>query len=97
MYAILITLRALPGRGDDLLQKSLTTIAPSRAEPGCVHFDLLRSTEHPDEIVFYEAYRTREDFDAHLASPHVRLWQAEALPLIDRTSLRMPSHVSVAD
>lgn len=95
MYAITITLRALPGRGDELVHLSLLTVGPSRAEPGCLHFDLLRSTDFPDEIVFYEAYRTKADFDAHLDTAHVRQWQADALPLIDRSSIRMPSHVGV--
>ena len=97
MYALTITLRALPGRGDDFVRLSAATVAPSRAEPGCVHFDLLRSTTCPEEIVFYEAYRTRADFDAHLTTAHVRTWQAEALPLIDRSSIRMPSHVGVTE
>jgi len=95
MYAITITLRALPGRGDELVRLSLLTVAPSRAEPGCLHFDLLRSTSSPDEIVFYEAYRTRADFDAHLTTEHVRAWQTAALPIIDRDAIRMPSHVGV--
>ncbi len=95
MYAITITLRARPGLGDELVRLSLRTVAPSRAEPGCLHFDLLRSTDCPEEIVFYEAYRTKADFDAHLATVHVREWQASALPLIDRDSIKMPSHVTV--
>ena len=96
MYAVTIVLRAHPGRGDDLVRASLPVLAPSRAEPGCLFFDLLRSPSEPDEIVFYEAYRERSDFDAHLAAPHVKAWQAVALPLIDRSSIRMPAHVSVA-
>ncbi len=97
MYAITITMRALPGHGDELVQLSLATVEPSRAEAGCLFFDLLRSEEHPDEILFYEAYRSRADFDAHLATAHVRAWQVAALPIIDRATIRMPSHVSVAD
>ena len=95
MYAITITIRALPGRGDELVRLSLLTVAPSRAEPGCLHFDLLRSTSCPEEIVFYEAYRTKADFDAHVATAHVRAWQAAALPIIDRDTIRMPSHVGL--
>jgi quinol monooxygenase YgiN len=95
MYAIMITLRALPGRGDELVRVSRATVEPSRAEPGCLFFDLLRAEGSPDEIVFYESYRSQADFEAHLATAHVRAWQAEALPMIDRASIRMPSHRSV--
>lgn len=95
MYAITITLRALPGRSDELFELSRATVEPSRAEPGCLFFDLLRGVEDHDELVFYEAYRNRADFEAHLTMPHVREWQAKALGLLDRTSIRMPAHVSV--
>jgi hypothetical protein len=35
MYAITITLRALPGHGETLVAHSLATVEPSRAEPEC--------------------------------------------------------------
>lgn len=95
MYAITIIMKALPGRGLELLELSRATIAPTRAEPGCLFFDLLRSVQQPDEIVFYEAYRSRADFDAHIQTEHVKQWQAAALPMIDRTSIRLPAHISV--
>jgi (4S)-4-hydroxy-5-phosphonooxypentane-2,3-dione isomerase len=97
MYALTIVLRALPGCGDALVRVSRETIAPSRAEPGCLFFDLLRSASDPDEILFYEAYRDRAAFDAHMATDHVRSWQAIALPMIDRTTIRMPAHLGVTD
>jgi quinol monooxygenase YgiN len=97
MYAVTIVLRAQPGQADALVRECLAVLAPSRAEPGCLFFDVLRSASDPDEVVFYEAYRTKADFDAHLTAPHVKGWQAAALPLIDRASIRMPAHVSIAE
>ena len=96
MHAICITLRALAGREEELFAVSRAVVAPSRAEPGCLFFDVLRSTSDPAELVFYEAYRAREDLDAHLAAEHTKAWQAAAMPMIDRASVRFPSHVSVA-
>jgi quinol monooxygenase YgiN len=97
MYAITITMRALPGRENELIETSREVILPSRAEPGCLFFDLLTSVEDPREIVFYEAYRRKEDFDIHLATPHAKAWVAAALPIVDRATIRMPSHTSVGD
>ncbi|HUJ58321.1 MAG TPA: putative quinol monooxygenase [Kofleriaceae bacterium] len=95
MYAITITMRSQPGKEQELFEASGRVIAPSRAEPGCLFFDVLQSLEDPRELVFYEAYARKEDFDAHLAQPHTRAWQAVAIPLVDRTTIRMPCHVSV--
>lgn len=96
MYAITIRMKAKPGRGDELVRLSQKTIAPSRAEEHCLFFDLLRGESDRDEIVFYEAYRDRAAFEAHLKTDHVRVWQAEALPIVAPESIRMPAHTSVA-
>ena len=92
MYVITIRMRALPSHVDELTRLSLATVEPSRAEPGCVVFELLQSTSDPDEILFYEAYVDRAAFERHLEAKHVRAWQALALPLVDPASIQMPAH-----
>lgn len=73
---------------------SLDTVAPSLAEEGCLFFDVLFDEADPLLVRFYEAYRDRAAFEAHLATHHTRLWQERCLPLIDRASIRMPESVS---
>lgn len=50
-------------------------IAASRAEPGCLSFDV---SETDDPLVFevMEAFRTRADFDAHQACTRDSAWFA---------------------
>lgn len=50
-------------------------IADSRAEPGCLSFDV---SETDDPLVFevMEAFRTRADFDAHQARTRDSAWFA---------------------
>ena len=95
MYAITIVLHAKPGQESTLVEACLATVAPSRAEPGNLFFDLLVS-DAPHEVVFYEAYVDEAAFQAHMAAPHTRVWQGVALPLIERSTLRFPAHRSVA-
>ncbi len=45
-------------------------------EPGCLQFDVLRSDEHPQGVVFYEVYTSRQAFDAHLSTAHVARFRA---------------------
>jgi len=40
-------------------------------EPGCLQFDVLRSSEDDRYVVFYEVYTSKQAFDDHLKTPHV--------------------------
>ena len=95
MYALTIILTPLPGREQELIDACLAAVAPSRAEPGNLFFDLLVS-EDRREVVFYEAYVDEAAFQAHRAAPHTKVWQQVALPAIERSSIRFPAHRSVA-
>lgn len=92
MRSLTIVLRALPEHRAAFVDACLAVVAPSRAEPGCLFFDLLVSEKDADEVVFYEAYVDEAAFQAHMAAPHTREWQAKALPLVDRPSIRFPAH-----
>ncbi len=48
-------------------------IALSRAEPGCLSFDVT-PTDDPMSFEVMESFRTREDFDAHQARTRASPW-----------------------
>ncbi len=68
--AIIVRYQAEAGKGDEVAALLARHTAATRAEPGCIDFVALRSTENPDSFVLYERYESREAFDAHTASPH---------------------------
>lgn len=45
-------------------------------EPGCLQFDVLRTPEVANGVLFYEVYSSKEAFDDHLATPHVARFRA---------------------
>ena len=95
MYSVTISMRAQDEAGAAILREaSLSTVEPSRAEEGCVFFDLLFDDSDPLLVRFYEAYKTKSDFDAHLKSKHVQEWIKIAMPVVDKQSIRMPESVS---
>ena len=96
MHTLTIHLHATPGNRDALVAACLEVVDASRAEPGCMFFDVLVGVADPDEVVFYEAYVDEAAFDAHMAAPHTKAWQGKALPLIDRSRLRFPAHRGIA-
>ncbi|WP_413615703.1 antibiotic biosynthesis monooxygenase [Halomonas cupida] len=53
-------------------------------EAGCLQFDInLVQDKRVPHVVFYEVYRSSEDFDAHLATPHLATFR-ESLSLVER-------------
>lgn len=51
-------------------QECLALVAPSRAEQGCINYDLHQSNEDPTLFVFYENWASREALDRHLLTAH---------------------------
>lgn len=94
MHSMTIVLQPLDGRETEVIEACLASVGPSRAEPGCLFFDVLvgTSADGRTEVVFYEAYVDEAAFREHTAAPHVQAWQERTLPLLDRSTIRFPAH-----
>ena len=57
-------------------------VTPTRAEPGCLHYELLIHEDNPTEFVFVQEYVDEAAFEAHLASPHITAMLDVVLPLL---------------
>jgi (4S)-4-hydroxy-5-phosphonooxypentane-2,3-dione isomerase len=59
-------------------------------EPGCHQFDVCEggSAEHP-EIFLYEAYASKEAFQAHLLMPHFVQFNALTTPWVQDKTVAM--------
>jgi quinol monooxygenase YgiN len=69
---LVATLVAKPEKRSELLDILLGQVAPSRAEAGCLNYDLHCDKEDPNVFVFYENWVNREALDRHLEEPHLR-------------------------
>ena len=58
-------------------------LAPTRAEQGCINYDLHRSLDDPSVFVFHENWTSRAMLDRHLQSPHIQDCQRELEGHID--------------
>ncbi|MFE6685094.1 putative quinol monooxygenase [Streptomyces sp. NPDC057743] len=68
--------RPKPERAADLRRLLLSFVEPTRQEPGCLEYHFHEDQAEPGAFVFYEAWRSKEDLDAHLALPHLRdFWE----------------------
>lgn len=76
LLSVVAEIHARPGQEAALREALLALIAPTRAEEGCVQYDLHESTDAPGQFVFYENWTSREHLDRHLASPHLEAIKA---------------------
>ncbi len=65
------SLKARPGKEDELEEALGGLVAPTHAEAGCILYALHRAVDDPARFAFVERWESREHLDAHLGSPHV--------------------------
>jgi quinol monooxygenase YgiN len=67
-----VHLQAAPGQEKVLEQQLSALLEPTRAEPGCVAYELHGDPENPGKFMFHESFRGQAALDAHLATPHFK-------------------------
>lgn len=57
---------------EDLVRSALEKlVAPTRAEDGCLQYDLHQDNTNPAHFMFFEIWATRDLWQAHLGTPHI--------------------------
>ncbi|BEU28464.1 putative quinol monooxygenase [Paraburkholderia sp. 22B1P] len=64
-------LRAKPGHVEELGRRLQDLVGPTRAESGCLNYDLHRSNDDPSVWMLYENWRTEKDLDAHFKTAYL--------------------------
>jgi autoinducer 2-degrading protein len=71
MHVVAVVFEAVAGHESDLEGALITQARDSLdREEGRLRFDVARDPARKGRFYLYEIYRTRADFDVHLASPH---------------------------
>jgi gluconolactonase len=65
-------IHGIPGKEDELKRHLLSLADPTRAEPGCVTYDLYQSPEREHEFMRFEVWTSPEALEAHKRTPHLR-------------------------
>jgi quinol monooxygenase YgiN len=69
---MVVIFRARPGLEETLGDALRALVGPTRAEAGCLAYDLHRSIEEPDVYFFTETWASAAHHRAHDATGHVR-------------------------
>jgi quinol monooxygenase YgiN/quercetin dioxygenase-like cupin family protein len=65
-------IHGLPGKESDLKIHLLSLSAPTRAESGCLQYDLYQSSANPHEFMRLEVWQSPAHLEAHKQTPHLR-------------------------
>ena len=57
-------------------------VDPTRAEAGCVYYELMQNNDDPTDFTFVEEWASDETLDAHLGSPHIAAFKERAGDLL---------------
>ncbi len=71
---------ALAGREDEMERALRENAEASRQEPACLSYSVLRSAS--GVFVTVERWKSKEDVDAHMKTPHVERLFAALAPLL---------------
>lgn len=63
---------ALPDKVDQVREVLSALLAPTRAEAGCLSYELLQNLEDPTDFTFVEEWASDEAIDSHMAGPHLQ-------------------------
>jgi quinol monooxygenase YgiN len=62
---------ARPHKIDETRKFLLSLIDATRAEPGCIDYDLHQDDDRPAEFTFYENWKNRSEWDKHMETPNL--------------------------
>jgi quinol monooxygenase YgiN len=86
---IVAILTARPGKADALRTLLDTMLAPSRAEPGNLRYDLWTDQAEPDRFVLDELYANSDAVAEHRASAHFQTYLATINDLAERSAFTL--------
>jgi quinol monooxygenase YgiN len=70
MLTVIAHYLAQPGQADEIAEVLTRHASASREEPGCLEFEVFRSSDQPDRFVLVEQYLDEAAFQAHRETPH---------------------------
>lgn len=79
---VIARVRAKQGMGEELKNTLLGLIEPSRADEGCINYDLHQDSENPALFMFHENWTSIEALNNHLATPHLQAFVKKADELL---------------
>lgn len=75
---IVARIEAKPDQVELVKSELLKVIEPTRAEAGCLQYDLHQDNDNPTVFLFFENWENRELWQDHMNSAHLAAYKAAA-------------------
>ena len=72
MVKLIAHLHTKPAQADAVAAALLELAGPSRAEAGCLMYDVCRSKADRNKLLVLEEWESQAVLDAHMATPHFK-------------------------
>ncbi|MGH7250344.1 MAG: putative quinol monooxygenase [Nitrospiraceae bacterium] len=79
---VVVRMKAKTGMEVRVRQELLNLLKPTRAERGCINFDMHQAPNDPSLFLFHENWVSEEDLKRHFETPHIKRWIEEAKALL---------------
>lgn len=87
VFSLVAKIQAKSGKEAELKAALIDLIDKTRAEEGCVNYDLHLGEDDASMFVFYENWATKTHWEAHNESEHIAAFMAKAEELVDNSEL----------
>jgi len=81
-FTVMVRIKAKAGMEPRVRQELLNLLSPTRAEQGCLNFDMHQDPNDPALFLFHENWVSEEDLKRHFETPHIKRWIQEAKTLL---------------
>lgn len=75
---VVVKLKAKPGLEAKVWEELHNLLRPTRAEQGCLNFDMHQDPNDPGLFLFHENWVCEGDLQRHFKTPHITEWIKKA-------------------
>ncbi|MHC4992108.1 MAG: putative quinol monooxygenase [Planctomycetota bacterium] len=91
---VVATIRARSETLEQVREILLGLLEPTRAEEGCINYDMYQDLDEPRCFVFHENWTSRAHLERHLAMPHLQAGLEQLQEVVDGLEIRVLSRVA---
>jgi quinol monooxygenase YgiN len=83
-HAFILKAKTRPEMAEAFEQLFRPFVEPSRQEPGCIEYHMLRDREDPSLFVFFEVWANQAALEVHSALPHMQAFFERRMDYLER-------------
>jgi quinol monooxygenase YgiN len=82
LLTVVVRIRAKAGCELQVRQELLELLSPTRAEDGCINFDLHEAVGDAGLFLVHENWTSEEVLSRHFETPYIQAWLSQAASLL---------------